>query len=61
MLLFATSFFFFFKFLIVSGVTPKFLSKGGPSMCKGVESLPFGNGSTHPAFSSVDFILGCLG
>lgn len=51
------SFFLFLQFLIASRVTPKFLSKGEPSMCTGIESLPFGSGSAHPASSSVDFFL----
>lgn len=51
------SFLCFLQFLIASRVTPKFLSKGEPSMCTGVESSPFGSGSACPVFSSIDFFL----
>ena len=41
-------------------MTPKFLSKGEPSVCTAVESSLFGSQSARPAFSSIDFFLGHL-
>ena len=53
-------FFLFLQFLIAPRMTPKFLSKGEPSVCTAVESSLFGSQSARPAFSSTDFFLGHL-